>query len=60
VKTDKRMELPLLTTAVVEASGQLHTPAALPPGKGPTVPIPYGPGVLHSGCGRCGEWNISG
>jgi hypothetical protein len=36
-------------------SGQLHAPAALPPGKEPLVPIGYEAGWAQSQSGRGGE-----
>jgi hypothetical protein len=39
----------------MEVSGQLHAPAALPPGKEPLVPIGWRLGVPQSRSGRCGE-----
>jgi hypothetical protein len=39
----------------MEVSGQLHVPAALPPGKEPPVPIGYEGGWPQSRSGRGGE-----
>jgi hypothetical protein len=38
----------------MEVSGQLHAPAALPPGKEPLVPIGWGLGGPQSRSGRGG------
>jgi hypothetical protein len=39
----------------MELSGQLHAPAALPPGKEPRYPLDRRPGGPHNRSGRCGE-----
>jgi hypothetical protein len=39
----------------MEVSGQLHAPAALPPGQEPLVPIGYEAGWAQSRSGRGGE-----
>jgi hypothetical protein len=39
----------------MEVSGQLHAPAAFPPGKNPLVPLYRRLGGPQSRSGRCGE-----
>jgi hypothetical protein len=43
----------------MEVSGQLHTPASLPPGEKPPYPLDMRPGGLQRRSGRCDEMKNS-